>query len=303
MGRRLYYEEVEQIFNENGCKLLTEDYKSNRQKLEFICSCDETYTKSLFAFRKSPRCQKCTSILFSKRQTFEYEHVKKDFEDNGCILLSTVYLKANAKLDYQCVCGKISKITYSHFRQGCRCKGCPSKNKYNKENTKELIESYGCTYLDQDKHTFIARVSFICTCKRVGEKLIKSFMESPQCNQCSQEDFNEKMTGENNPRWNHGLTHEDRVHTRDYPEYITWKNEALKESDYTCECCIKRGGDLHVHHKDGYHWCKERRLDPDNAAVLCVPCHTEFHSTFGNKFNTESQYEEYLNNKLLINII
>lgn len=72
-----------------------------------------------------------------KRHTYEY--VKQYFEDNGCELLSTEYIKNDIKLKYRCSCGNISEITFGNFQQGQRCEKCSTK-RANKKKMKPIEE-------------------------------------------------------------------------------------------------------------------------------------------------------------------
>lgn len=53
-----------------------------------------------------------------------FNDVKQSFTDNGCELLVTTYVNARTPMEYRCVCGKISKITWDSFRSGRRCREC-----------------------------------------------------------------------------------------------------------------------------------------------------------------------------------
>jgi len=57
---------------------------------------------------------------------------------------------------------------------------------------------------------------------------------------------------------------------------------------------MTRGNSLNAHHKDGYHWCIDKRLDISNGETLCTDCHKSFHKLYGNKNNTKEQYNEWL---------
>ena len=106
----------------------------------------------------------------------------------------------------------------------------------------------------------------------------------------------ENNRGENNPNYNHDLTQEERLIGRKFTEYYKWREEVYKRDNYTCQHCgSNKGGLLNAHHKDGYHWCKERRTDVSNGVTLCKHCHDEFHNLYGNKHNTEQQYNEWNN--------
>lgn len=103
--------------------------------------------------------------------------------------------------------------------------------------------------------------------------------------------------GKDSPHWKHDKTDEERLNERSYPEYHQWERAVKERDNYTCQCCGKRGGNLNSHHLNGYHWDKDHRHNVDNGITLCVNCHKEFHSIYGNKNNTKEQYKEFVNNK------
>lgn len=103
------------------------------------------------------------------------------------------------------------------------------------------------------------------------------------------------VTGKNNPRWNHELTEEDRLHSRKYPEYERWRKSVYERDDYTCQKCkSKRGGDLVAHHINGYHWDEVSRVELDNGVTLCEKCHLEFHATYGYGDNDLFQFAQFM---------
>lgn len=107
----------------------------------------------------------------------------------------------------------------------------------------------------------------------------------------------ENLVGDKNDNYNHNLTVSERIIGRRYKEYYEFIREVLATSD-SCEVC-KSKEKLCVHHKDAYHWCVERRVDITNGVVLCKSCHREFHKQYSYRNNTEEQYIQFLNNKLI----
>ena len=101
------------------------------------------------------------------------------------------------------------------------------------------------------------------------------------------------MLGENNPSWNKDLSDEDRIHKRISEELKKWKNTVLERDNYTCQITGKRGGELNVHHLNGYHWDKENRTNVDNGITLSKEIHELFHHIYGYKNNTKEQFEEF----------
>ena len=120
-----------------------------------------------------------------------------------------------------------------------------------------------------------------------------NLLSNKGCPMCAIENFK----GENNPNYNPNLTNEEREQGRGIEGYDKWRTSVYERDNYTCQCCgSHKSGTLNAHHKDGYHWCIERRLDVTNGVTLCEDCHNKFHHIYGNKYNTEQQWEEFINN-------
>lgn len=105
------------------------------------------------------------------------------------------------------------------------------------------------------------------------------------------------VTGEKNPSWNPNKTREQRQKDRKLNENAVWRNQVFKRDDYECQYCKNKGVKLVAHHKDGYHWCIDKRFDVDNGVTLCEKCHKDFHKKYGMKNNTKEQYEEFIQTK------
>jgi 5-methylcytosine-specific restriction endonuclease McrA len=115
------------------------------------------------------------------------------------------------------------------------------------------------------------------------------------CHKC----YLESLKGEGHPRWDSTKTEEERQDDRSNYEYDEFRRNVFIRDNFTCQCCgDNSGGNLVVHHKDAYHWCKERRCDIDNGITLCDNCHTSnefsFHKIYGRNKNTESQFNDWL---------
>lgn len=288
---------IADFFMEHGCILQSSFYKNEDTYLTYTCKCGIVDTKKFSAFKRSPHCRECYKENMSKKMALSLVEVEKHFKDQGCILLSKSYKNAWQYLDYICICGNKSKIQYANFVKGVRCKGCPSKRKYTEQNLKVIIENFNGKYISQTGIDIDDRVRFICHCGNDSDKSIRSLVETKRCNKCSHESFIDKVSGENNSNWNYELTNEQREENRDFPEYQQWRRSVFERDNYTCQCCKKKGITLNAHHKDGYHWCVERRLDVDNGITLCDDCHKDFHRVYGVRNNTEIEITNYLTSK------
>jgi len=143
---------------------------------------------------------------------------------------------------------------------------------------------------------------FLCQCE-CGEKIEKrmSKLTGGYTKFCGHSCILQR--GENHGSWNPNISMEDRLKGRDYWEYNQWRTDVYKRDKFTCQCCGKRGGgNISAHHKDGYHWCVERRIDITNGVTLCEECHNNFHQNYGFGNNTEKQYEEWIETKKAVKI-
>jgi len=102
-------------------------------------------------------------------------------------------------------------------------------------------------------------------------------------------------SGENSVLWKKEKSEEERIKDRTYEEYCNFVKKVLKRDNYTCQCCSEIvGGNLEVHHLDGYNWCVEKRTDETNGITLCKQCHKNFHDIYGRGDNTKAQYEQWI---------
>ena len=80
-----------------------------------------------------------------------------------------------------------------------------------------------------------------------------------------------------------------------FPENRQFIKSVMERDDYTCGVCGHRGGDLAVHHLNGYNWDIDNRYNPQNGVTLCEDCHKSFHKKYGYGKNTIEQFNEYAN--------
>lgn len=112
---------------------------------------------------------------------------------------------------------------------------------------------------------------------------------SRECRHIGQSEI---IAGVNNPNYNPQLSEQDREKRIKVLGYIKFKNSVLRRDEDSCALC-KSKEKLVVHHLNSYHWDKENRLNPKNGITLCCKCHQSFHKTYGYKFNTKKQFEEF----------
>lgn len=123
-SQKLDYEFVEDYFKQNNCVLLSKEYLNNNQILDYICSCGNPSTTRFSSFQKGHRCRECGNKKLSEVQRFDYEFIKKIFEDNNCVLLEQEYINCDIPLLYTCSCGENYETSFYNFVKGSRCKKC-----------------------------------------------------------------------------------------------------------------------------------------------------------------------------------
>lgn len=119
---------VREIFKNNNCILLENEYINSETTMSYICECGRESKISLSHFLNGERCEKCAEERRRKFFQHPYEYVKQCFEDFDCELLSIEYKNMNSLLDFKCSCGNISKITLNALLLGAKCEEC-MKNK------------------------------------------------------------------------------------------------------------------------------------------------------------------------------
>lgn len=295
---RWNYEKVKNYIEnqrEKKYSLLSKEYKNMHTKLEIKCEKNHVYKVTFDSFYNSktdcPRCQ--------GRGKLTYEDVKNYIEiesSSGYRLLSKEYKNNSTKLDVMCPLGHIHNICYSSFQQGHRCAKCAEIEKverqtYSYEYVKETIESTGYKLLSNSYKGSFEYLTVMCKENHIYDVTFSNFLMGKRCKECH---INNNR-GKESPRWNHTLTNEEREIQRNFEGYTKWRDSVYKRDNYTCQCCgDNKGGNLNAHHKDGYNWCIDRRIDVGNGVTLCNECHKDFHLFYEYGHNTEEQYIEWL---------
>jgi len=88
------------------------------------------------------------------------------------------------------------------------------------------------------------------------------------------------LSGENSPRWDSSISEEEREKRRLDTQVAKWAKRILKKDNWTCQYCLKYGGDLEAHHLFNYRDYPDVRTDINNGHALCRSCHFDFHINF-----------------------
>jgi hypothetical protein len=127
------YKQVQDIFTENKCILVSEKYENQLGKLEYIACCGHTHNIILKEFINGigKKCRNCALEIPT------YEDIVKKFSEKDCLVTMTkeefneIYKNNNCKIKYNASCGHENKVSYKNFNtlnQGINCPKCVNKN-------------------------------------------------------------------------------------------------------------------------------------------------------------------------------
>lgn len=188
--KKLDFEYVKTFFEENGCVLLSTEYKSNIQKLDYICDCGNKSKISFTHFQRGHRCEICWRRKVSEKLSLNYEEVKRIFEENDCVLLEDKYISAVTPMKYICDCGSPSKITLSNFKRGSRCKKCGTKkvadkNRRSIDEIRTIFENENCVLLTENYINTKQYLDYICSCGNLHTSNLSIFLSGGRCKECN----------------------------------------------------------------------------------------------------------------------
>lgn len=146
--QRLSYEYVKNYIENEGYKLLSNEYVTNQTRLIVQCTNlnHSPYETTFAQFQQGKRCKCCRDDNYR----FSYEYVKTYIESFGYTLISEEYKNANTKIEVQC--DKKHEpyfVRFSDFQCGFRCPHCKSSKGENKIS--DVLDNYNINYKKQHK--------------------------------------------------------------------------------------------------------------------------------------------------------
>jgi hypothetical protein len=127
------YKQVQDIFSQKSCFLLSTIYKNQLEKLEYTASCGHNNNISVKEILNGHgiKCRNCALEIPT------YESMSSYFESKNCKLSYTknefenYYINNKQKINYIASCGHENKVSWKNFRsinQGINCPKCVNKN-------------------------------------------------------------------------------------------------------------------------------------------------------------------------------
>lgn len=230
------------------------------------------------------------------RGKLEFEYVKKYFEDNGCILLSSSYEGCATKLDYICNCGQKASMRWSSFYDGERCWVCKTERAAAKcrnswEKVKKAFDTKNFILLstpDEYKNAQ-SKLKYICNKGHLSNATYSNISRGWGCRECKIEG----SRGKGSSQYRHDLSDEDRKNgKRNNINEGSWRNQVYKNNNFQCVICGTHEN-LRAHHLNSWNLFPNERLNVDNGITLCHAHHMDFHREYGRGNNTRSQFLEW----------
>lgn len=199
MPIKITFDDVLGFFDKQGCKLLEHEYLGVFHKMNYVCNCGNVAQISFQKFKAGQRCSGCKNKRLSASKKLSYEEVRSYFEEQGCILLDSMYEHSRTKMKYVCICGKHSTITYNKFKNGSRCKECgvkksTSKTRFTIEDAKNYFANHNCELLDESYVNARTKMNYKCKCGNLAQISFDTFKKGVRCKHCGIEKMSESRT-------------------------------------------------------------------------------------------------------------
>lgn len=188
------YDEVKSLFEKSGCTLLSKSYGGFRDRLKYIAKCghESTISFSVFKNGRGIYCKKCSPKRKAEKKETSIEKLRKEYEANGCKLLSDKYEGCNAKLRYVCQCGHEHSMPYYCFHrgQGRKCPSCVGNKKKNIDDVRKIFSDNGCKLLTKEYKWNRQKVEYIAQCGHKHTIKASAFFEGEgrKCPKCAREE-------------------------------------------------------------------------------------------------------------------
>lgn len=185
-NKKLTIEFIKENFESNGYILLTKKYRSNKQKLEYICPVGHKGSIAWTKWQQNRRCAQCSGNV---RLTIEF--VREQLEADGYTLLTEKYINSKQKLEYICPNGHRGTVLWLNWNRNHRCQKCYLENNKGKNHSnwklnlteedrqsRRLIPGY-----TDWRDTVKERDNFTCQiCKKRGGNLESHHIEAYNSN-------------------------------------------------------------------------------------------------------------------------
>lgn len=196
-------DEISKILNDYGYTLIDiGNYKGVNSKITIKCPSDHIYKVRFSSFySQNNRCNKCVSIRFAQERKNDFDYVQSKINVEGYLLLDTEYINNKTDMRIQCPADHIFEMSFGEFvHVGNRCPECFGTFRTEYEVVKSHIESFGYSLLSKTYTNAHKYLTMKCDRNHKFKMKFNNFKNLEQrCRECYLDD---KVRGENNPRFN-----------------------------------------------------------------------------------------------------
>jgi hypothetical protein len=157
--KRTKLNDLKEEVESEGYQLLTTNYKDSKQKLNLICPEGHKISMSKNSWRNGSRCGVC----YSENRCESIDNIRKSFEKEGYILLSTKYKDPSEKLKFICPKGHHHEILWTCWKQGQRCGRCIGNKLVNIDIVRERLELENYTLISTEYKNVRSPLITICS--------------------------------------------------------------------------------------------------------------------------------------------
>lgn len=261
MSRKLTYEEVKKVFEDQGYELVDKEYISSKSKLKFICHNhpEEVQSITLGNLRKSKHaCWKCTYEHRAEKLKVSYEEVESEFKKRGYKLLTNEYLGVDRELRYICLKHpEIEQVcTYRTVRRQSGCAFCKGNRVVNFEVIKKEFEERGYELLENEFVNSQTKMKYRCL-KHPEEDLYIRYTDfvhqKSGCPVCGIE----KRSGSSHQYWKGGISKLEYFLRHSIGK---WKKQVLNTYNHQCFVSGEKGKFV-IHHLTPFSEIVEKSLN------------------------------------------
>jgi hypothetical protein len=166
------FTQVQEYFKENGCELLSKEYKNTKSNLEYICECGNKNDITFGHFKEGRRCtckNKRKNNVYFTTQKFDkvLKQLKKNFKKKQ-------FKNKKTKLKYICKCG--DKIN------GKKCQKCRKIKIL--ERLSKYFKKQGCKLLTKEYIDSNTKLEYMCNCGNKSSIKLSHFKSGSRCMEC-----------------------------------------------------------------------------------------------------------------------
>lgn len=261
MSKKLTIDFVKSEFERKGWELTSTEYVNCKTHLKYICPKGHKGTTIWSNWRRKAGCPICSG---KKKHTIEF--IRKEFEKEGWVCVSTEYINAFTKLNYICSNGHHGSITWDNWNHGNRCAICAGNKKPNIDFVRAVFEKEKCVlvstvYINSDQ-----KLDYICTKGHKSSITWSHWQRGDRCQEC----YFISRVGSGHWNWQGGISKEPYCQdwTKDLKEFVKERDQYKCINPY---CNSKSPDKLAVHHIN----YNKKTCGPENLITICRSCNTK----------------------------